>query len=149
MSDLRELYQEVILDHSKNPRNRHALSDANHTAEGFNPLCGDRVTVYLLVEGDVIKKVSFEGSGCAISTASISMLTEYLQGKKLADVEESFKKFHDMVMGESVDQEQGPDLDKMIIFEGVKEYPMRVKCATLSWHAVKAALNGAKVVTTE
>ncbi len=149
MTDLRDLYQEVILDHTKHPRNRGKLTHCNHTADGFNPLCGDKVTLYLDVEQNVIKDLSFEGSGCAISTASVSMLTEHLKGKKISEVEPIFKKFHDLVTGINK-VEDDADLGKLIIFQGVSEFPARVKCASLSWHTLMAALKDKKeTVSTE
>ena len=140
MSDLRELYQEIILDHYKRPRNFHALPGATGQAEGYNPLCGDKVTVFLVVEGGTVKDVAFEGSGCAISTASASIMTETLKGKSVAEAERLFTQFHDLLTG------KGPvpdadELGKLAVFSGVREYPVRVKCATLAWHTLKAALD--------
>ncbi len=150
MSDLRDLYQEVILDHNKRPRNFRALEAANHRAEGFNPLCGDRVTLYLVLEGDTLKDVSFQGSGCAISTASASMLTESLKGKTRAQAEALFEKFHHLVTAEQEPGADPADLGKLVVFTGVREFPMRVKCATLAWHALNAALKDEnRVVSTE
>ncbi|MDX1387174.1 MAG: SUF system NifU family Fe-S cluster assembly protein [bacterium] len=148
MSDLRELYQEVILDHNKNPRNFHKMESANHHAEGYNPLCGDKLTVYLLTDGDTISEASFEGSGCAISQASASLMTSYLKGKSTQEALEVFDKFHNMVTGEMADQ---PDssLGKLAVFAGVKEFPTRVKCATLAWHTLKSALGTGQIVSTE
>jgi nitrogen fixation NifU-like protein len=140
MDDLRELYQEMILDHYKNPRGRHKLAGANHHAEGYNPLCGDRVTVYLLVKGDVIEDVAFEGSGCAICTASCSVMTETLKGRTVLEAETMFKKFHDLVTCEPDAEPDTDGLGKLAIFAGVREYPIRVKCATLPWHTLHAAL---------
>jgi nitrogen fixation NifU-like protein len=154
MSELRDLYQEVILDHSKRPRNFHSLPSANRKAEGYNPLCGDRETVYLQVEGDVLKDVAFEGSGCAISTASASMMTESLKGKTRAEADALFERFHGLITG-AAEGRSGPGLPlgKLEVFSGVREFPVRVKCATLPWHTLKAALegNGAdpKTVSTE
>src|SRR5437879_12387776 len=125
MSDLRELYQEVILDHHKKPRNFRALEGARHV-EGYNPLCGDKVTVYVKLEGDVVRDVSFQGSGCAISTASASMMTESLKGKTRAEAEALFRKFHDMLTGKSADEDSR--LGKLAVFGGVKDFPVRVKC---------------------
>jgi len=140
-SDLRELYQSVILDHHKKPRNFLKLEDADHSAEGYNPLCGDRVSVYLELEGEVIKNITFVGSGCAISTASASMMTESLKGKTLAQAEALFQRFHQLVAGsEEHGEETGPDLGKLEAFSGVREFPIRVKCATLAWHTLEAAL---------
>ncbi|NWG13927.1 MAG: SUF system NifU family Fe-S cluster assembly protein [Acidobacteria bacterium] len=148
MSDLRELYQEVILDHQRRPRNFHRLEDANRQAEGFNPLCGDRIHLYLRIEDGVVKDVGFEGSGCAISTASASMMTESLKGKTEAQAEELFEKFHDLVMGRQ--QADPAGLGKLAVFSGLREYPVRVKCATLAWHTLRAALQGSlETVATE
>ncbi len=148
MSDLRELYQEVILDHHRRPRNFHRLEDANRRAEGFNPLCGDKIHLYLRIEDGIVKDVGFEGSGCAISTASASMMTEGVKGKTEAEAEELFEKFHDLVTGKTT-----PDpasLGKLAVFSGVREYPVRVKCATLAWHTLRAALQGSlETVATE
>jgi nitrogen fixation protein NifU and related proteins len=138
MSDLRDLYQEVIFDHYRTPRNHHALAGANHVARGHNPLCGDQVTVYLHVEDDVIQDLSFEGTGCAISTASASLMTDALKGKKLAEVEYLFEEFHHMVTHD--DAEPDPALGKLEVLAGVREFPARVKCATLAWHTLQAAL---------
>ena len=142
MNELRELYQEVILDHSKKPRNFHTLESPSHDAKGHNPLCGDRIHVYLDVEDGVIRDVSFEGAGCAISTASASMMTQALKGKTEAEAEAIFDAFHDLVTGKS---EASPEsledkLGKLVIFAGVRDFPVRVKCATLAWHTVRAAL---------
>jgi nitrogen fixation protein NifU and related proteins len=148
MSDLRELYQEVILDHHKRPRNFRVQEGATKV-EGYNPLCGDRVTVYLTVENGVVKDVSFQGSGCAISTASASMMTESLKGKTRAQAEALFKSFHELVTG-AADEEKGTALGKLAVFAGVREFPVRVKCATLPWHTFQAALHGEdKTVSTE
>jgi len=138
MSDLRDLYQEVIFDHYRKPRNCHVLDCANHKADGYNPLCGDQVSVYLQIEDGIIKDMSFSGSGCAISTASASLMTEALKGRKVAEVEHLFQEFHDMV----TDSEDAPheDLGKLEALAGVKEFPARVKCATLAWHTLHAAL---------
>ena len=150
MSDMRELYQEVILDHHKHPRNFGRLANANRRAEGFNPLCGDRVTVYALVDGSDLKDLSFEGSGCAICMASASVMTDALMGKSVDEADRLFVQFHDLVTGESA---KSPDVDalgKLAVFMGVREFPVRVKCATLPWHALRAALKDAeKPVTTE
>ncbi len=140
-SDLRDLYQEVILDHSKRPRNFHAMPDADRKAEGYNPLCGDRETVFLDLEGDLVKDVSFQGAGCAISTASASMMTESVKGKTRAQADALFEKFHDLITGKAPASD-GPELGKLEVFSGVREYPVRVKCATLPWHTLKAALAG-------
>lgn len=148
MSDYDDLYQELILDHNKQPRNRRKLDAPDRKAEGYNPLCGDHVTVFLNVEDDVVKEVTFEGSGCAISTASASLMTESLQGKTLEEAKALFKKFHGMLNGES--QESAEGLGKLDVFSGVCRYPARVKCATLAWHTVRAALDKEDdVVSTE
>jgi nitrogen fixation NifU-like protein len=140
MSDLRELYQDVILEHSKAPRNFRELEPANHKAEGFNPLCGDHFTIYLNVEGDSIQDVSFQGSGCAISKASASMMTQSLKGKTREEAVQLFEKFHDLVTGHANGNRD--DLGKLAVFSGVSEFPVRVKCATLAWHTLQAALEG-------
>src|SRR5207253_461548 len=138
MSDLRELYQEVIFDHYRAPRNRGALASANHKAEGYNPLCGDKVTVYLKVAEGVIEDLSFEGVGCAISTATASLMTEALKGKKVDDVARLFDDFHRMVTAADAPSEL--QLGKLAVLAGVREFPARVKCATLAWHTLLAAL---------
>ena len=137
MSDLGELYQQVILDHNKTPRNFHPMEDATKKADGENPLCGDRVTVFLRLDGDVIADVSFQGQGCAISKASASLMTTSLKGKTLADAEAMFGHFHHMVKGDPVDTAK---LGKLAVFAGVRDYPSRVKCASLAWHTLNAAL---------
>jgi nitrogen fixation NifU-like protein len=148
MSDLRELYQDVILEHSKTPRNYRELQSANHKAEGFNPLCGDHFTVYLDLEGDKIQDVTFQGSGCAISKASASMMTQSVKGKSKEDAEKLFKRFHDLVTGVATGDRDS--LGKLAVFSGVSEFPVRVKCATLAWHTLQAALEGKQdSVTTE
>ena len=150
MSDLRGLYQEVILDHSKRPRNFRALPEANRKAEGFNPLCGDRVTLYLKLDGDRISDIAFQGAGCDISTASASLMTETLKGKTLAEAQALFDKFHDLVTGHTAHNGAGPEIGKLAVFSGVSEFPVRVKCATLVWHTLKNALTGAsEPVSTE
>ncbi|HEY7389086.1 MAG TPA: SUF system NifU family Fe-S cluster assembly protein [Bryobacteraceae bacterium] len=142
-----DLYQETILDHSKRPRNRHSLPDADRKAEGYNPLCGDRLKLYLKMEGDVVKDASFEGAGCAISTASASLMTESLKGKTREEAMKLVDKFHDLL---TTDTPASRDLGKLVVFCGVREYPARVKCATLAWHTLKSALAGSEeTVTTE
>ncbi len=149
MSDLRDLYQSVILDHNKRPRNFRAIDDTDHKAEGHNPLCGDQLTVYLHMDGDEIADISFEGEGCAISTASASVMTETLKGKTRAEATALFERFHQMVT-DRVTEIDTEALGKLAVFQGVSEFPVRVKCATLCWHTVKAAMDGAgKPVTTE
>ena len=142
MSDLRELYQQVILDHNKSPRNFHKVADANRTAEGFNPLCGDHLHVYLKMEGDVIRDVGFEGAGCAISKASASLMTSALKGRTTAEAGALFKRFHDMVTGSVEVEPDTEGLGKLAVFAGVREFPARVKCATLAWHTLNAAVKG-------
>jgi nitrogen fixation NifU-like protein len=150
MSDLRELYQELIIDHSKRPRNFKVLETADRKLEGYNPLCGDKVTVFLELEHDRVKNVSFQGSGCAISTASASIMTESVKGKTLAEVEALFEVFHQMVMGKPPAAGNAPELGKLAVFSGVSEFPARVKCATLAWHTLHAALQGTgETVSTE
>lgn len=151
MPDLRELYQETVLEHSKTPRNYRELRNANHKAEGFNPLCGDHFTVYVDLDEDAVRDVSFQGSGCAISKASASMMTQSVKGKTRAEIEKLFERFHDMVTGRvSADCGDRSDLGKLSVFGGVSAYPARVKCATLAWHALRAALKGAReTVSTE
>lgn len=146
---MRELYQEMILDHNRNPRNRRAMPGASSHAEGHNPLCGDQVTVFIDVEDGVIRDISFEGQGCAISTASASLMTEALIGKPVAEAEAVFEQFHRMVTEEGADIEFEGDLEKLEVLGGVKEFPMRVKCATLAWHTMHAALAGDEQVSTE
>jgi nitrogen fixation NifU-like protein len=150
MAELRELYQEVILDHSKTPRNHRRIEDADHSADGHNPLCGDRLTIFVRQDGDTVTEISFEGSGCAISMASASMMTQALGGLSTAEIERIFKNFHALVTGKS-DPDEAPDqLGKLAVFAGVSEFPVRVKCATLAWHTLRAALAGAgQPVSTE
>ena len=140
MSDLRELYQDVILEHSKAPRNYRELPLANHKAEGYNPLCGDHFTLYVDLEGDRVRDISFQGSGCAISKASASMLTQVVKGKTKAEAQKLFEKFLQLVKGEGNGNQA--DLGKLAVFSGVCEFPVRVKCATLVWHTLQAALEG-------
>ena len=140
MSDLRELYQDVILDHYRRPRNNRPLADANRRAEGFNPLCGDRLKLYVRVKDGVIEEVSFEGSGCAISTASASLLTESIKGKTEREAEALFDRFRELVTQDDVTPH--PGLGKLEVLAGVREFPVRVKCATLAWHTLRAALAG-------
>jgi len=137
-AELRELYQEVILDHSKNPHNFREIEGASHEAKGHNPLCGDRLSLYITVEDGVIRDVSFQGAGCAISTASASMMTDALKGKTEDEAEALFGAFHDVVTGK--EGANADELDKLAVFAGVRDYPVRVKCATLAWHTLKAAL---------
>jgi nitrogen fixation NifU-like protein len=151
-ADLRELYQETILDHSKKPRNFREMPEATGRAQGFNPLCGDKATVYVRLEDGIVKDVSFKGAGCSISTASASMMTESLKGKSREEVERLFERFHDLITSDPsrAGENAAPDLGKLAAFSGVCEFPVRVKCASLPWHTLKAALAGAdEPVTTE
>jgi nitrogen fixation protein NifU and related proteins len=140
MPELRDLYQEVILEHSKAPRNYKEPAGANHRAEGYNPLCGDRFTVYLEMDGDTVRDIGFQGAGCAISKASASMMTQMVKGKTKAEAQRIFAQFHELVTGHS--HEHAADLGKLAVFSGVSEFPVRVKCATLAWHTLEAALEG-------
>jgi nitrogen fixation NifU-like protein len=151
MSDLDELYQEVILDHNKSPRNFREMKDANRRSEGYNPLCGDHVTVYVNLADGVIRDISFKGSGCAISKASASMMTTELKGKSAAEAEKLFDNVHKMLTGEiGVEASELESLGKLKILSGVCKFPARVKCASLAWHTVNAALKGAdEVASTE
>ncbi len=148
-AELRELYQELILDHGKNPRNFRAQDDAQvRRAEGHNPVCGDRLTVFVHIDGDTVRDVSFEGAGCAISTASASMMTQALKGKPVADARRLFASFHGLVTGEL--DAPPTELGKLAVFAGVRDFPVRVKCATLAWHTMQDALEERKeAVTTE
>ena len=150
MNELRELYQEVILDHSKNPRNLRAIEGARH-AEGYNPLCGDRATIFVKLNGDVIEDASFLGRGCSISTASASMMTEALKGKTTSEAQALFERFHALITGDpSRPPREAEGLGKLAVFSGVCEFPVRVKCAALAWHTLRAALHGdAAPVSTE
>ena len=144
-----DLYQETILDHSKRPRNCHPMPDANRKAEGYNPLCGDELKLFLKVENDIVQDVSFMGSGCAISTASASLMTESLKGKTREEALKLLERFHDLL---TTDTPVTKELGKLVVFCGVRDYPTRVKCATLAWHTLKSALNSVEIeepVTTE
>jgi nitrogen fixation protein NifU and related proteins len=140
MSELSDLYQEVILDHNRRPRNFRTIDDASRKQEGYNPLCGDRLTLYVRLDADRITDVAFQGSGCAISKASASLMTEALKGRTVAEARELFEKFHEMVTS-SPDTDPA-DLGKLSVLSGVREYPTRVKCASLAWHTLKAAVSG-------
>ena len=148
MSDLRELYQSVILDHNKAPRNFRHPAGANRTAEGHNPLCGDQLTVYLTVDDGVVADAAFEGSGCAISTASASLMTEGVKGRPLVEVEKLFEGFHRLVTADPTSAPDDAGLGKLAVFAGVREFPVRVKCATLAWHTLIAALRGSHAPAT-
>jgi nitrogen fixation protein NifU and related proteins len=143
-----DLYQEIILDHSKRPRNCHTMDDATRKADGYNPLCGDKLKLFLKMEGDVVRDLSFVGSGCAISTASASLMTETLKGKSREEALQLMERFHDLL---TTDVPVTKELGKLKVFGGVREYPARVKCATLAWHTLKSALTGnaAEAVSTE
>jgi nitrogen fixation protein NifU and related proteins len=147
MSELRDLYQEVILEHSKHPRNFRAMETANRKAEGFNPLCGDHYTIFVDVSSDAIRDLSFQGSGCAISKASASMMSQALKDKTTEEAEDLFDKFHRIITGQGTDTAES--LGKLKVFAGVATFPTRVKCATLPWHTLRAALEGRQIASTE
>jgi len=147
MTDLGDLYQEVILDHNRTPRNFRALPAPSRHADGFNPLCGDKITVYLEMDGDTVRDVAFQGSGCAISKASASLMTEIVKGKTRAETEALFQRFHALVTGRPGESDS---LGKLLAFGGVSEFPIRVKCATLAWHTLRAAIDSRQdTVSTE
>jgi nitrogen fixation NifU-like protein len=149
MSELSELYQQVILDHNKKPRNFQKLEGANRMSEGFNPLCGDQLTVYMLMDDGVVRDLSFVGTGCAISKAAASMMTQAVKGRTREEAQTLFDEFHRMVLGE-LDEEAEPNhLGRLKIFAGVRDYPARVKCASLPWHTMHAALEGQEATSTE
>ena len=149
-SELRELYQQVILDHNKSPRNFRVIENANHYSEGFNPLCGDRIDVYLDVENGIVKDISFQGRGCAISKASASLMSSMVKGKTVEEAEKLFEKFHDLITGKLGDNPDIEELGKLAVFAGVRDFPARVKCASLAWHTMINALKEEKdIVTTE
>ncbi len=148
--ELKELYQQVILDHNKSPRNFRPMENATQHAEGYNPLCGDHVDIYLLIEDGIIKDVSFKGEGCAISKASASLMTSLLKGKTKEESEKLFEKFHDLVTGKLGENPDINELGKLAVFAGVQEFPVRVKCASLAWHTMLNAIKGdQEKVTTE
>jgi len=140
MDDVQELYQEMIIDHSRSPRNSREIPDAGRSAEGYNPLCGDRVRVFVEMDGDIVRDIAFQGSGCAISTASASLMTEAVKGMDTTAASELIGRFHDLVTGES--RGGGGDIGKLRVFGGVRNFPARVKCAVLAWHALRRALAG-------
>jgi nitrogen fixation NifU-like protein len=149
MSDLRELYQQVILDHNKNPRNYHEMADATRRVEGYNPLCGDHYTVFVKIAGDTIAEVSFTGSGCAISKASASVMSSTVKGKSTDEADRLFETFHALVTGDP-GSESADELGRLAAFSGVSEFPARVKCATLAWHTLRTAItSGDEQVSTE
>ncbi|HTT62368.1 MAG TPA: SUF system NifU family Fe-S cluster assembly protein [Bryobacteraceae bacterium] len=144
---LQDLYQEVILDHSKRPRNFHQMDDATRHVEGYNPLCGDKLKLFVKLDGETVQDISFVGAGCAISTASASLMTESVKGKSRQEAVQMMERFHDLLTSE---KPPAPNLGKLAVFSGVREFPARVKCATLAWHTLKSALAGAsEVVSTE
>ncbi|NQV30868.1 MAG: SUF system NifU family Fe-S cluster assembly protein [Candidatus Marinimicrobia bacterium] len=150
MSDLRELYQELILDHNKNPRNFKKLEIHSHHAYGHNPLCGDKLELFLDIEDGLVRDISFVGSGCAISTSSASLMTQFLKGKSVVETRKYFESFHDLVTGKQLSEEDIKNLGKLAVFEGVQEFPARVKCASLSWHTLINALDStSKIAETE
>lgn len=141
MDELRDLYEATILDHNRSPRNFRSLEDANRTALGNNPICGDELTLYVKLDADDrVADIGFQGAGCAISTASASLMTERVKGKSLPEIERDFERFHELVAGNSSQQAGGSELGKLAVFAGIREYPIRVKCATLCWHTLRAAL---------
>ncbi len=147
MTELNDLYHDIILDHGKRPRNFRKMDQESAHAEGYNPLCGDKISLQLKLDGGVVTDVAFQGSGCAISTASASLMTETLKGKTRAQAERLFERFHQLLTGDGA---AADDLGKLVVFSGVRQYPIRVKCATLPWHTMRAALGGlAEVVSTE
>ncbi len=149
LDDLRDLYQEVVFDHNRNPRNFRVIEDADHTIEGLNPLCGDRITLYLKLDGERIADISFQGQGCAISTASASLMTEIVKGKTIQEAEKLFEAFHKIVTGQDDDLKL-EELGKLAVLAGVRQYPSRIKCATLAWHSLESALKGEETpVSTE
>ena len=150
MDDLRELYQATILGHHKKPRNFRVIEHASHEADGHNPLCGDQLTLYAQLDGDgTLEDVSFQGSGCAISRASASLMTDHVKGKSLEEVDADFERFHELVTSSPSEEAKTGGMGKLAVLAGVREYPMRVKCATLAWHALKAALEGEATTKTE
>lgn len=150
MDDLRDLYQSTILDHNKKPRNFREIPDVEHQADGYNPICGDKLRVFVELDGDRVTDAAFQGSGCAISVASASLMTDAIKGCSLAEIEDQFEKFHDLVTTSAETPPDTPTLGKLAVFSGVREFPMRVKCATLAWHTLRAALGkGNEVAKTE
>ncbi len=142
MCSSRALYEEVILDHNKKPRNFYPMEDADHTIEGFNPLCGDHFTIYLKLNGEIIQEISFHGAGCAISKSSASVMTTLLKGKTVKEAEKLFEHFHHMITSATDAELDDKTLGKLMVFSGVREYPVRIKCATLAWHALISGLHG-------
>ncbi len=146
MTELRDLYQEVILDHNKSPHNYREMADASRIALGHNPLCGDKMKLYVRIEDDRVADVAFQGSGCAISKASASIMTDAVKGKTLAEAEALYGRFHDLLTGPPDVKADGAGLGKLAVFAGVREFPARVKCATLAWHTLESALKGEQIV---
>jgi len=144
MSDIRELYQELIVEHSRKPRNFGRMEGADQEATGFNPLCGDKITIYLKMEDEVVRGIRWDGAGCALNTASASLLSERAKDKTCAEMEALFEIFHKMVTGGVLNEAETAQLGKLAVFSGVKDFPVRVKCATLAWHTLRAALNGVR-----
>ncbi len=144
MSELQDLYQQIILDHNKKPRNFREIPDADHSAEGYNPLCGDRLTLWLKIGEGVIRDIAFKGSGCAISKASASLMTDALKGRSVEEALRVFESFHRMVTGADDGESEGAELGKLAVFSGVREFPVRVKCASLAWHTLRAAIAGSR-----
>lgn len=149
MPDLKQLYKEVILDHNKNPRNFKKLEEHTHKAEGYNPLCGDRYTLYLKVDDGIVSDVGFEGAGCAISKSSASLMTSCLKGSTIEEAKEMFENFHNLLMHDAKPEDLPGKQCKVAVLQGVKEFPTRIKCATLVWHTMKSALEGNKINSTE
>ena len=149
MDHRQELYQQTILEHNRSPRNFKKIEHPTHFAEGYNPLCGDHLNIYINLDGDVIKEIAFDGSGCAISKASASMMTSALKGKTVAEARNIFDQFHKLVIGELKPDRDPNILDKLTVFSGIWQYPARVKCAVLSWHTMKGALDQVKTISTE
>jgi len=148
--ELKELYQQVILDHNKSPRNFKKLETANHTAEGYNPLCGDKINIYVETEDNKVKDISFLGSGCAISKASASLMSSFVKGKSIDEAKQIFEKFHELITGKLTEDNTIEELGKLKVFAGVREFPVRVKCASLAWHTMLAALKeDKKIISTE
>jgi nitrogen fixation NifU-like protein len=148
--ELKELYQQIILDHNKSPRNFRKMDNANHFGEGYNPLCGDKIDIYLLLKDGKIEDISFQGSGCAISKASASLMSSFIKGKTIEQAEELFGKFHNLITGKTEESKSVEALGKLMVFAGVREFPVRVKCASLAWHTLISALKEEnKIVSTE
>jgi len=149
MTEIQALYQQVILDHNKNPHNFGELDHADCSAEGLNPLCGDHINVFLNLDGNIISDIRFNGSGCAISKSSASIMTTLLKGKTIKEAEELFGKFHDLVTADFEEEYDEDDFGKLAVFAGVREFPARIKCASLAWHTLKSALDGNSIISTE